>query len=295
MADGWQTYAFEFRGGLVSNLSPLQQGVQAPGSARLLKNFEPSTDGGYRRIEGFDKYDSTVVPSFGLPKVQGSGQSGTTLLVSNLFNAPSAGDTLTIAGVTGTYTIAPAGVSYDSTYKQATLTLTTSLASSPADKAAITFTSHSGNIKGVAAWDSSVLAYRGGDVYRTTGTGYTKINVPSYGTVLVNGGGQTGTSLAIDGLTDTPQIGDTFSVAGIEKVYTVLAVPTVTAGAATVSIYPALASSPADNAAVTWLSHSRANGLKMRTSKYRIGGTSTSWVLTAITSRSNGTVSPLQH
>lgn len=273
MADGWQTHAFEFRGGLVSNLSPLQQGVQAPGSARLLKNFEPSVDGGYRRIEGFDKYDSNVVPSFGLPKVQGSGQSGTTLLISNLFNAPVAGDTLTVAGVTGTYTIATAGVTYNSTYKQATITLTTSLASSPADKAAITFTSHHGNIKGVVAWDDTVLAYRGGDIYRTTGLGYTKINVPSYGTVLVNGGAQTGTTLTIDGLTDIPQIGDTFSIAGIELVYTVLAVPTVTSGAATVTIYPALASSPADNAAVTWLSHSRANGLKLRTSKYRIGGT----------------------
>ena len=44
MADGLQTYPFEFRGGLISNLSPLQQGTQAPGSARLLKNFEPYDD-----------------------------------------------------------------------------------------------------------------------------------------------------------------------------------------------------------------------------------------------------------
>lgn len=272
MADGWQTYAFEFRGGLVSNLSPLQQGVQAPGSARLLKNFEPSVDGGYRRVEGFDKYDSNIVPAFGEPKVQGSGQSGTTLLLANIFQAPSAGDQFTIAGVTGTYTIATAGVSYNSTYKQVTLTLTTSLASSPADKAAVTFTTHSGKIKGVVSWDSSVLAYRNGDIYRTTGTGYTRINVPSYGTVLVNGGAQTGTTLAVDGLTEVPQIGDTFSVAGIEKVYTVQAEPTVTSGAATISIYPALASSPADNAAVTWLSNSRANGLRLRSTKYRVNG-----------------------
>lgn len=271
MADGWQTYAFEFKGGLVSNLSPLQQGVQAPGSARLLKNFEPSVDGGYRRIEGFDKYDSAFVPAYGEPVVQGSAQTGTTLLVSNIFTAPVDGDTFTIAGVTGTYTIAIGGVSFDSTYKQATLTLTTSLASSPADKAAITFTSHTGTIKGIVAWSDTVITYRNSDIYRTTGLGYTKINKPSYGTVLVNGGSQTGATLIIDGLTDIPQIGDTFSVAGIEKVYTVLAVPTVTAGAATVSIFPALASSPADNAVVTWLSHSRANGLKLRTSKYRIG------------------------
>ena len=271
MADGWQTYPFEFRGGLISNLSPLQQGIQAPGSARLLKNFEPSVDGGYRRIEGYDKYSAIPVPSYGEPLVQGSGQSGTTLVLANIFKDPVAGDTFTIAGVTGTYTIATAGVSYNSTYKIATLTLTTSLASSPADKAAVTFTNNSTLVNGVAAWENTVVVHRNADLYFTTGSGYTKINKPSYGTVLVNGAGQTGSTLNIDGLTATPQIGDTFSVAGIEKVYTVLAVPTVTSGAASVSIYPALASSPADNAAVTWRSVSRSNAGRVRFSKYRIG------------------------
>lgn len=273
MADGWQTYPFEFRGGLISNLSPLQHGMQAPGSARLLKNFEPSTDGGYRRIEGYDKYSSTVVPAYGEPLVQGSGQTGTTLVVANIFHSPADGDTFTIAGVTGTYTVATGGVSYNSTYKIATLTLTTSLATSPADKAAVTFTNHNGVIKGIAAWEDKVVVQRNADIYFTTGAGYTKINKPSYGTVLVNGGSQTGASLAVDGLTGTPQIGDTFSVAGIEKVYTVLAVPTVTSGAATLSIYPSLASSPADNAAVTWRSTSRSNAGRVRFAKYRIGST----------------------
>lgn len=271
MADGWQTYPFEFRGGLVSNLSPLQQGTQAPGSARLLKNFEPSVDGGYMRIEGYNKYDNAVVPAYGNPKVQGSGQTGTTLIISNILTSPSVGDTFTIAGVTGTYIIAAAGVSYVSTYKIATVTLTTSLASSPADKAAVTFTSHTGTVKGVSAWNSLVIAARNADIYSTTGTGFTKISVPYYGTVLVNGGSQTGSTVAIDGLTKAPQIGDTFSIAGIEKVYTVLAVPTVTSTAATVSIFPALASSPADNAAVTWLSADRTSSYKTRISKYRLG------------------------
>lgn len=269
--DGWQTYPFEFRGGLISNLSPLQQGIQAPGSARLLKNFEPSVDGGYRRIEGYDKYSATPIPAYGEPLVQGSGQSGTTLVLANIFKAPVAGDTFTIAGVTGTYTIATAGVSYNSTYKIATLTLTTSLTSSPADKAAVTFANNSTLVNGIAAWENTVVVQRNADLYFTTGSGYTKINKPSYGTVLVNGAGQTGSTLNIDGLTATPQIGDTFSVVGIEKVYTVLAVPTVTSGTASVSIYPALASSPADNAAVTWRSVSRSNAGRVRFSKYRIG------------------------
>ena len=65
MADAWQTYPFEFRGGLITNLAPTQQGVQAPGSARILRNFEPSIFGGYRRVEGFTKFDTALLPNSG--------------------------------------------------------------------------------------------------------------------------------------------------------------------------------------------------------------------------------------
>lgn len=273
MADAWQTYPFQFSGGLVTNLSPLQQGLQLPGSARLLKNFEPSVDGGYKRIEGFDKYESAFVPAYGEPLVHGSGQSGTTLTIANIYTTPVAGGTFTIAGVTGTYTIASGGVSYDSTNKRATLTLTASLASSPADLAAITFTSHAGIVKGVAVWEDSVLAYRNNDIYESTGTGWSKINVPSYGTVLVNGAGQSGSSLVVDGLSDTPKAGDTFTIAGVAKVYTVTADATVSGGGATLAINPSLASTPADNAAITWKSTSYSSGVKLRTYKYRINAT----------------------
>lgn len=272
MADGLQTYPFEFRGGLISNLSPLQQGTQAPGSARLLKNFEPSTDGGYKRIEGYDKYSSSFVPAFGEPLVQGSGHTGTTLVLANIYTTPIQGSTFTIAGVAGTYIVAVGGVSFNNTNKQVTLTLTTSLASSPADKAAVTFTSHTGTIKGVVAFNETVLSYRNSDIYSTTGAAHTKVSKPTYGTVLVNGGSQTGATLNVDGLTGLPQIGDTFSIAGVEKVYTVLAVPTVTAGAAALSINPSLASSPADNAAITMLSCDRSGGVKLRVTKYRVAG-----------------------
>ena len=66
MADNWQTYPVEFRGGLVTNLSPIQQGINLPGSARQLRNFEPSVEGGYRRISGFTKYDDNTVTGTGL-------------------------------------------------------------------------------------------------------------------------------------------------------------------------------------------------------------------------------------
>ena len=66
MPDRWQTYPIEFRGGRVTNLSPLQQGINAPGTATVLRNFEPSVEGGYRRIKGFEKYDTNTVSNTGL-------------------------------------------------------------------------------------------------------------------------------------------------------------------------------------------------------------------------------------
>jgi hypothetical protein len=273
MADRWTTYPFEFRGGLITNLSPLQHGIQLPGSARILRNFEPSIEGGYRRIDGFDKYDSSIVPAYGDAKVHGSGQTGSTLIIGNLMFSPVETDTFTIAGVAGTYTIGTGGVSYNSATKRATLTLTTSLASSPVDKAAITFTSGTGTIQGVAAWTNKVIAARNNSLYNSTGSGWTKISNPAYGTVLVNGAGQTGSSLVVDGLTGKPKTGDTFSIAGVALIYTVTADATVTSGGATLAISPALASSPADNAAITFLSASRDAATKYRFEKYRISTT----------------------
>ena len=140
MPTQWQTFPVEMRGGLITNVSPLQQGINFPGSARSLTNFEPSIEGGYRRIEGYNKFDEDPVPLYGEPVVQGSGQTGTSLVLANIFATPVNGDTLTITGVTGTYTVS--AVTFDSNAKTATLTLSTSLDSSPADKAAVTFTNN---------------------------------------------------------------------------------------------------------------------------------------------------------
>tara|TARA_R100001591_G_scaffold118502_1_gene141712 strand:+ start:791 stop:2767 length:1977 start_codon:yes stop_codon:yes gene_type:complete len=273
--DAWQTYPVEFRGGLITNLSPLQQGTNAPGSARILRNFEPSVEGGYRRIEGFDKYDSNIIPPYGEPVVHGASQSGTTLIIGAIHTTPVAGDTLEIAGVSGTYTIASGGVSYDATNNRATLTLSTSLASSPANAAVVTFKTTTSNYVtiGVASWEDSAIVCKNADIFKSGGSGFTKINVPDYGTPLVNAGSQTGSSLAIDGLTSAPQAGDVFKVAGIDKVYTVLSNATVSSGGATLSINPALASSPADNAVITFLSTSREGANKTRFAKYNFNGT----------------------
>lgn len=271
MPTSWQTFPIEVKGGLISNLAPLQQGLLAPGSARRLVNFEPSIEGGYRRIQGYTKFSSSFIPPYGEPRVQGSGQTGTTLNIANIFYAPVAGDTFTVAGVTGTYTIN--AVTFNSTNKTAALTLSASLASSPADKAVITFANNvTLPVEGIIYFQQKAIAYRGSDLWQSSGSGWTKINKPSYGTVLVNGGSQTGNSLIVDGLTGTPQVGDTFSVAGIERVYTIISPVTVTSGGATLSITPSLASSPANDAAITLLSCDRSLGDSLVFTRYNIAG-----------------------
>lgn len=275
MPTTWETFPIEVKGGLITNISPLQQGINSPGSARRLVNFEPSIEGGYRRIKGFNKFEEDYVPPYGEPLVQGSGQTGTTLVLANIYTEPEVGDTFTIAGVTGTYTIDLSGVSYDTNTKTVTLTLTTSLASSPADKALVSFSNKTANlIEGLIYYGQKSVVYRGSDLWESSGSGWTRINVPVYGTVLVNGGSQTGTSLVVDGLTSTPQQGDTFTINSVEKVYTITNTVTVTSGAATLTISPALASSPADNASITFLSTDRSSGGKHRFSRYNFTGSS---------------------
>ena len=98
MPDRWQTYAIEFKGGLITNMSPLQHGINAPGSARILRNYEPSIEGGYRSIQGYDKYDPDIVPPYGAPLVHGGSQTGTTLVVGNIYTEPAATDVFSLAG-----------------------------------------------------------------------------------------------------------------------------------------------------------------------------------------------------
>jgi len=61
VADLSETAAFPFvcEGGLVLNQSTF---IMKPGQALELLNFEPDIDGGYRRISGFSKYVTAIVP-----------------------------------------------------------------------------------------------------------------------------------------------------------------------------------------------------------------------------------------
>lgn len=273
MADRFETFAVEFNGGLISNLSPLQQALNAPGSARILINYEPSIEGGYRRIQGFSKFDSTLMPIYGFPVLQGAHTSGdTSIEMANLDAAPNVGATFTLDSVT--YTVS--SVSYSSDTKRATIGLESALTTSPADKSTITFvtTPASLEVSGVANFKTGVIVAINNTLAFTTGSGYSQINVPTYGTVLVNGGSQTGTSLSVDGLTTgiTIKDGDVFTIAGVNKVYTVTADASESSNAATLTIDPALDSSPADDAAITFLSTPRTDAGVTRFARYQLFG-----------------------
>ena len=417
-----QTFPIQFSGGLISNMSPLQQGLQMPGSARILRNFEPSIEGGYKRILGYDKYDLDIIPPYGIPVVHGASQSGTTLNIANIRQTPEQGDkfklvhvtaningtstiasangptalvngavtadstiivdtvasgtiakgqtltgvgipsnitvssvttgaagnftvvlssnvtvadnlslqftfkttTFAVDGVVGTiqtgmevvgtgiprgttvqafsspnvtigsaadtlsltltddtalefkteYTIG-ASITFDDDDNRATIGISPALTAAPANGDDVEFTSTTTShlTIGCGVFLDSVIVARNESLIKTSGSGFTLVNVPVYGTVLVNGASQTGSSLVVDGLDSTPQLGDVFKIAGVDKIYTVTATPSVSSGGATIAIDPALASSPADDAALTFLSTSRENGSKTRFSRYNYTGT----------------------
>jgi hypothetical protein len=65
MATRWESFPIKFEGGLTTNLGRIEQGVQAPGSATILQNFEADIQGGYSRIFGYQKFSTTPVTGTG--------------------------------------------------------------------------------------------------------------------------------------------------------------------------------------------------------------------------------------
>lgn len=279
MPDAWETFRIEFKGGLITNLSPLQQAINAPGSARILRNYEPSIDGGYKRIQGYEKFDSNIIAPYGNPVVNGGSQSGTSLALRAIHTTPAVGDTLTIADVTGTYTVG--GVSYNADRDEVTLTLTSSLNSSPANGAVVTFVTvtTANYANGMTYFNNKAVVAMNADLVETAGSGYTKINKPSYGTPLIDGGSQTGTTLVADGFDTFPQEGDVFTITGVDKVYrvenTVSSYSDSASKEVNITINPALASSPSDNVAITFISSDREGAVNTRFDEVDFTGTTT--------------------
>ena len=281
MPDAWETFRIEFKGGLITNLSPLQQAINAPGSARILRNYEPSIDGGYKRIQGYEKFDSAIIAPYGNPVVNGASQSGTSLALRAIHTTPAVGDTLTIDGVSGTYTIASGGVSYTAARDEVTLTLTSSLNSSPANGAVVTFATvtTANYANGMTYFNDKAVVAMNADIVETAGSGYTKINKPNYGTPLIDGASQTGTTLVADAFDTFPQAGDVFTIEDLDGVYrvenTVSSYSDSASKEVNITIHPALASSPGDNKEITFISSDREGAVNTRFDIIDFTGTKT--------------------
>ena len=59
----WFTHRTELNGGILENSSPLEQGINRPGSLTTGLNVEPSQDGGYSTVLGHEKFNTTQSPA----------------------------------------------------------------------------------------------------------------------------------------------------------------------------------------------------------------------------------------
>ena len=75
-----QPVNFPLQGGLVLNKSTF---AMQPGEALQLSNFEPDITGGYRRLNGTTKYNTTIVPQVA--------NADERILLSVIFNVVVAG------------------------------------------------------------------------------------------------------------------------------------------------------------------------------------------------------------
>jgi len=100
MADESQTVpsAFTCEGGLVLNKSTF---MMQPGEALELENFEPDITGGYRRINGYSKYVTAVVPQ-------------TASATEKILMVATFGDVVLAARGTSIYSATPGGSSWTS-------------------------------------------------------------------------------------------------------------------------------------------------------------------------------------
>ena len=95
-------------GGLVLNKDVYDM---QPGEAIQLVNFEPSTEGGYRRLNGTTKYNSTIVPQVALANER--------IQMSAIFNdkiIAARGGTVSYGGTSGSWTSIATSQGVNNTY-----------------------------------------------------------------------------------------------------------------------------------------------------------------------------------
>ena len=65
MADAWQTYPFEFRGGLITNLALLNKVYKHRGQHVYFVTLNRPSLVGIDVVEGFTKFDTALLPNTG--------------------------------------------------------------------------------------------------------------------------------------------------------------------------------------------------------------------------------------
>lgn len=268
MADRIETLPVVCAGGLITSMSPLEQATQAPGSARELVNFECSLKGGYRRIKGYRKINDTPVPKYAtMLSVGQTSPAAASIVVADPFEQLDVDVTFTIQGDNTVYTVT--SKSYATQQRRNTVGVSPVIQSLKADKLPITIT---GNVALGAAYAQTSQFYPmltnspvKGFVASNLGYQVFEADIDPFGSdvysslkyfngeTLVNGAGQTGSTLVVDGLAYTPVAGDTFYINNVSGVYAVVAANAIDSnGGTSMVIDPALASTPSDNAPITW-------------------------------------------
>lgn len=301
MADRVETFAVGCSGGLVTNLPSLTQAAQFSGTAIELENFEPTVEGGYRRINGYTKYNELPIPV--LPTLYTTASYSAGVSTINVTNLPPAPETLIgktfIIGfpnpllVPQVYTVTTSG-SYSITNRTVNITFTPALSAPLSAVSPITVLEPAANRKMLVALsshnDGAIVISGYNEIYSSQNF-YIGVNQPirrygwrsipiSNGTTQVNGAGQTGTSLVVKDLRYAPKQGDLFYIGS--NFYVVNTSTAVVNGVATLTLYSSLVSSPANSAAVTWVSSwgrfSYIDSIRLSTTRYSKNG----YVYTAV-------------
>jgi hypothetical protein len=292
--DRIESFPVACSGGLVTNLPQLAQSNQFPGSARELENFEPSVEGGYRRINGYAKWSSTPVSALPVVWTRQAYSSGVTSIniAGWYFLADFNGggtQTFTIGGSGTVYTITsitPDSSSPDDVH--ATLTFTPALSVSISARSFV-FLQQNMSLDIIALLVSLgeylfVINEYGNIVRNLNNILYLSLGNHRSGNTFysrVNGGGQTGTTFLIKNLKNRPIAGDSFWIGtnsvSFPDTHVIDSVSAYDAGAgtATLVIYPALPSSPSDNTLIQWLRRPRTmiSGSGLIPTKYAKGST----------------------
>lgn len=275
MADRVETFAVSCTGGLVTNQPTLAQAAQMPGTARELINFEPSVEGGYRRINGYTKWSNTPISA--LPVVwtrQSYSIGATSINVGGWYSLVdfngSGPITFTVTGSSTVYSVSSITVDPSSPGS-----VHASISFSPALDINLTarhfvflqqnnFVLQYMSLITLGQYVMTVNEY--GNILRNMNNVlYLSLGDYPVGNFFysrVDGAGQTGTTLTIKNLKQKPALYDSFWIGTSSGTFpSLFAVSNVSSysaqtGTATLTIYPSLPSSPSNEALIVWVRRS---------------------------------------